>query len=210
VSVVDGGSWAWRGGQANSERFLRFLDVLLASAALLAAIPLLVVIGILVKLDSPGPMLFVQERLGRFRVPFPCIKFRTMQVDAERRTGPVWACDRDPRITRIGRLLRRSRLDELPQLVNVLRGEMSMVGPRPIRRHFADQLAVLIPGYDRRFDVRPGITGWAQVNRGYAASFDEQAVKFDLDMYYLRHVSVWLYLQIVARTVRAVVRLEGA
>jgi lipopolysaccharide/colanic/teichoic acid biosynthesis glycosyltransferase len=161
-------------------------------------------------LDSPGRVLFVQDRLGRWRVPFRCLKFRTMCEDAERDTGPVWATAGDPRITRVGQFLRKSRMDELPQLINVMRGEMSIVGTRPIRHYFAEQLAQLIPFYDVRFLEKPGLTGWAQVKYQYSSSFTEQIEKFYYDYYYIRNRSISLDVYVMLLTVAVMVRMKGA
>jgi lipopolysaccharide/colanic/teichoic acid biosynthesis glycosyltransferase len=191
-------------------RFKRILDVVLASAGLALLAPLFCLIALAIKLDSPGRVLLVQDRLGRRRVPFGCLKFRTMCEDAERHTGPVWATPDDPRITRVGRFLRQSRIDELPQLINVLRGEMSIVGTRPIRHYFAEQLAGLIPFYDVRFLEKPGLTGWAQVKYQYSSSFTEQIEKFYYDYYYIRNRSISLDLYIMLLTVAVMVRMKGA
>jgi exopolysaccharide biosynthesis polyprenyl glycosylphosphotransferase len=191
-------------------RIKRLLDVAIASLALLWLAPLLCLISLAIKLDSPGPVLFRQERLGQWRRPFSCLKFRTMCEDAERHTGPVWAASDDPRITRVGRFLRKSRMDELPQLLNVLRGEMSLVGTRPIRGYFADQLAELIPFYDLRFLEKPGLTGWAQVKYRYSSSYTEQIEKFYFDYYYIRNRSLALDLYIMFMTVAVVMRMKGA
>lgn len=191
-------------------RFKRALDIVLASVALLLLGPLIGIIAAAIKLDSEGSVFLVQERLGRWRAPFPCLKFRTMCEDAERHTGPVWATADDPRITRVGRFLRKSRMDELPQLVNVLRGEMSLVGTRPIRQFYADQLAELIPFYDLRFLEKPGLTGWAQVKYRYSSSITEQIEKFYYDYYYIRNRSIALDLYIMSLTVAVMVRMKGA
>jgi len=190
-------------------RLKRTLDVVLATAALLLLAPLFGLIALAIKLDSAGPVFFVQDRLGRRRVPFGCLKFRTMCEDAERQTGPVWASVDDPRITRVGRFLRKSRMDELPQLINVLRGQMSIVGTRPIRHYFADQLAELIPFYELRFLEKPGLTGWAQVRYRYSSSFTEQIEKFYYDYYYIRNRSIFLDLYIMLITVAVMVRMKG-
>lgn len=188
----------------------RVLDVVLASVGLVLLAPLFGLIALAIKLDSPGRVLFVQDRLGRWRVPFRCLKFRTMCEDAERDTGPVWATMNDPRITRIGQFLRKSRMDELPQLINVFRGEMSIVGTRPIRHYFAEQLAELIPFYDVRFLEKPGLTGWAQVKYQYSSSFTEQIEKFYYDYYYIRNRSISLDLYVMLLTVGVMVRMKGA
>jgi lipopolysaccharide/colanic/teichoic acid biosynthesis glycosyltransferase len=190
-------------------RIKRALDVAIAGVGLALAAPLLCLVALAIKLDSPGPALLVQERLGRWRRPFPCLKFRTMCDDAERDTGPVWATANDPRITRIGRFLRKSRIDELPQLINVVRGEMSLVGTRPIRRYYADQLADLIPFYDLRFLEKPGLTGWAQIKYRYPSSVTEQGEKFVFDYYYVKNRSIALDLYIMLRTVSVVAGMKG-
>jgi lipopolysaccharide/colanic/teichoic acid biosynthesis glycosyltransferase len=206
--VVDHLLSALAAAQPDS-RAKRLVDVLVGSLALLATLPLFALIAVATRLDSPGPVFFVQERLGRLRAPFSCLKFRTMRHDAEHATGPVWALPDDPRITRVGRFLRRSRLDELPQLINVDRGEMSIVGARPIRRHFADQLAARVPFYDIRFLQKPGLTGWAQIKHSYSSTFAEQIEKFNHDYYYIRNYSIWLDLHIMILTVGEMIRMKG-
>jgi len=184
-------------------------DKLIAMFGILASVPFMVLFGLAIKLTSPGPVIFRQERLGLHEKPFVLMKFRTMIDHAERETGPKWAGEHDPRITTVGRILRKTRLDELPQLFNVLKGEMSIVGPRPIRKHFADILAQDIPCYRLRFTVKPGITGWAQVCGDYAGSHEGQREKFEYDLYYLRHQSLYLDLLILCKTVTTVFRLRG-
>ena len=206
--VVDHLVSALAAGQSDSPA-KRLVDVLVGSLALLVTLPLFALIAVAIRLDSPGPVFFVQERLGRLRAPFSCLKFRTMRHDAEHATGPVWALPDDPRITRVGRFLRRSRLDELPQLINVVRGEMSIVGARPIRRHFADQLAAHVPFYDIRFAQKPGLTGWAQIKHSYSSTFAEQIEKFYYDYYYIRNYSIWLDLHIIILTFGEIIRLKG-
>jgi lipopolysaccharide/colanic/teichoic acid biosynthesis glycosyltransferase len=196
--------------ESPGRRIKRALDLSLASIGLLFLAPLLCLVALAIKLDSPGPVFLMQERLGRWRRAFPCLKFRTMCEDAERHTGPVWATADDPRITRVGRFLRKSRMDELPQLINVLRGEVSLVGTRPIHRHFAEQLADLVPFYDLRFLEKPGLTGWAQVKYRYSLSFTEQIEKFYFDYYYIRNRSVALDLYIMLLTAAVMVRMKGA
>ncbi len=157
----------------------------------------------------PGPLLYRQTRLGRGGRPFTVIKFRTMRPDAEQDTGAVWAAAGDDRITPVGRWLRRSRVDELPQVINVIRGEMSLIGPRPERPEFVDRLASQIPFYRARHAVKPGVTGWAQVRFGYGQSIDDVHTKLEYDLYYVRHAGFYLDALIVLKTIGVVLRLQG-
>jgi lipopolysaccharide/colanic/teichoic acid biosynthesis glycosyltransferase len=191
-------------------RCRRLLDISLALALLIAMVWAMLAVAVLIACESPGSVFFVQQRLGRHRRPFNCMKFRTMYVDAERDSGPVWATRMDPRVTRIGRVLRRTRLDELPQLFNVLRGDMAIVGPRPIRRHFADQLSALDRRFERRFEVKPGLTGWAQVSLDYPSTVDAQLQKLDYDLFYIDHQSIWFDLRIMILTFGTVLMRRGA
>jgi sugar transferase (PEP-CTERM system associated) len=171
----------------------RILEFAVALLALLLVSPVLVLLALLVVLDSRGPVFYRQERVGEKGLPFMLFKLRTMRIDAEKETGPIWARgDGDPRMTRVGRLLRVLRLDELPQLVNVLRGEMSFVGPRPERPHFVQKLRTVIPYYDERHSVKPGITGWAQIKFGYGSNLEDAEEKLQFDLYYIKHMS-WLF-----------------
>jgi exopolysaccharide biosynthesis polyprenyl glycosylphosphotransferase len=183
-------------------------DVAFAAAALVALAALLPVVGPLIRAASPGPVFYRQRRVGRGGRPFVLYKLRTMVDDAEP-GGPVWARPGDPRITPIGRVLRRSRLDELPQALNVLRGEMSLIGPRPERPELVDRLAAVLPFYRARHAVRPGLTGWAAVHAGYAASEADALVKLQYDLYYIKHQSLLLDARILWRTVALVLRLSG-
>jgi exopolysaccharide biosynthesis polyprenyl glycosylphosphotransferase len=187
----------------------RGLSIATSSLLLLLSAPLLAVAALAVRLDSRGPVLFRQLRTGRRGLPFPILKFRTMTVDAER-DGAAWATAGDPRITRVGRWLRRFRVDELPQLWNVLRGDMDLVGPRPERPEFVTELRRKIPYYDLRTVVRPGITGWAQVKYPYAASVEEAREKLQYDLYYVRHLSLSLDLLVLALTAKVVIGGRGA
>ena len=187
----------------------KFISLLLASILTTLTLPLIPLIFVLIKLTSPGPALYKQKRLGTHRRVFDCYKFRTMHADAEADTGPMWASDDDPRITRIGRFLRRTRLDEIPQLWNVLRGDMAFVGPRPERPEFVEKLTAQIPYYNLRHAVRPGLTGWAQINYGYGSSVEESKEKLCYDLYYIRNVSPMLDLLIVFYTIRAVIIGRG-
>jgi lipopolysaccharide/colanic/teichoic acid biosynthesis glycosyltransferase len=186
----------------------RALDVMLVLCAAPLAVILVGLAALAVKLTSRGPALFVQERLGRHGVPFLCYKLRTMIVNAENGV-PCWAADHDPRITGVGRWLRRTRLDELPQLYNIWRGDMSLVGVRPIRRYFARVLAEKEPRYAVRFLAKPGLTGWDQVNNGYPNTLEGQLRKFRYDLYYLKNASFWLDLRILGKTILVVLRCTG-
>lgn len=188
---------------------LRFVSLLLALFLTLLTLPVLPVIYLLIKLTSRGPVLYKQKRVGLGQRVFDCYKFRTMRQDAEADTGPTWASDEDPRITRVGHFLRRTRLDEIPQLWNVLKGDMGFVGPRPERPEFTEKLSRQIPYYNLRHFVRPGLTGWAQVNYGYGSTVDEAKEKLRYDLYYVRNVSVMLDLLIVFYTIRAVIIGRG-
>ena len=161
---------------------------MLGLAGLVLTLPLLLLVAVLVKLDSPGPVLYQQKRVGLGGRTFTLVKFRSMGVDAEA-AGPRWASERDPRVTRLGRLLRLTRVDELPQLLNVLAGSMSLVGPRPERPHFVEQLTQAIPHFANRVAVKPGLTGWAQMNYPYGASVEDARQKLAYDLY--DHPPLW-------------------
>jgi len=178
----------------------RALDVALAGGMLIFAAPLLPVLAWLVRRSGPGPIVFRQQRLGEGGQPFEVLKFRTMVQNAEEPGKAIWAAQHDPRITRTGKLMRRTRLDELPQLWNVLRGDMSMIGPRPERPEFVDLLTAEVPFWTRRHLVKPGLTGWAQVRRGYTDDAEGTADKLSYDLYYLKHRSLILDLAIIAKT----------
>lgn len=184
----------------------RALDLILgALAAICAALPMLL-IALAVRLDSPGPAIYRQERLGLDGKPFTLFKFRSMRTDAES-GGPRWAEKYDPRVTRAGRVLRMTRLDELPQLWNILRGEMSFVGPRPERKYFYEAFEERLPGFSRRMAVKPGLTGWAQVNGGYDLQPPDKLL---FDMEYIRKRSIGLDLRCLLMTVRIVLGGHGA
>lgn len=187
----------------------RLIDIVLASMGLILTSPALLLACIAIKISSAGPIFFRQERLGLKEKPFILIKFRTMIQDAERHCGPKWACEKDPRITPVGRFLRKTRLDELPQLLNVLKGEMSFVGPRPIRKHFADILAQKFPFYRLRFTVKPGITGWAQVKGDYAGSVEGQLNKLEYELYYIQNQSIFMDMLIILKTCQTVLFSRG-
>jgi exopolysaccharide biosynthesis polyprenyl glycosylphosphotransferase len=185
------------------------VDVLLAAVGIALSAPLVLATAMAVRLDSPGPVLYRQERVGEGGRTFTLCKFRSMRTDAETGT-PIWATDHDDRVTRIGRFIRLTRLDELPQLWNVLRGDMSFVGPRPERAFFVAQLAEAIPFYTERHVVKPGVTGWAQVKYRYGSTVEDAMEKLRYDLYYIKHQSVLFDLSIVVDTVKVIVSAKGA
>lgn len=187
----------------------RAFDLTMGILILLLTWPLMVFTAIAVRFDSAGPILFTQERVGRDGRPFVLLKFRSMRADAEKATGPVWAKQDDPRITRVGRFIRKTRLDELPQLVNVIAGHMSIVGPRPEREHFVAELAQKIPYFRQRHVVKPGLTGWAQINYRYGASFEDSLQKLQYDLYYIKNQSLLFDLSILFNTVKIVLLRKG-
>jgi len=188
----------------------RGLDIVLALGLLIFTLPLLLVTMLAIRLDGPGPIFYRQERVGLGHRTFMLLKFRSMVVNAEAGGIPRWASPGDARVTRIGRFLRLSRIDEIPQALNVLRGDMSIVGPRPERPGFVETLRLSIPHYDARAVVKPGITGWAQVNYPYGASVEDARIKLAYDLYYVRRRSLFLDLLILLATVRVVLFQEGA
>jgi len=188
----------------------RALEALVAASLLLLLLPLLGLLAIAIRLESRGPVLFRQERVGLKGKVFQLLKLRSMRQDAEA-GGPAWAsAGDDPRVTRVGRILRKLRLDEIPQLVNVVRGEMSIVGPRPERPHFVTQLRRVIPYYDERHNVPPGITGWAQVKFGYGSTIEDAERKLQFDLYYIKNLSPLLDLAILLETFKVMVFGRGA
>ncbi len=190
------------------ETFKRFLDL---AAAVLLGVPTLLIfplVALAIKLDDPGPILFRQKRMGKDGHLFDVIKFRTMVTDAERE-GAQWSTEGDHRITAIGHVLRKTRIDELPQLWNVLKAEMSLVGPRPERPEFVEQLVETIPFYETRHLVKPGLTGWAQINFRYGSSVDDAKEKLQYELYYIKNRSVLLELSILIKTLATVLRCEG-
>ena len=187
----------------------RIFDVVFAVVGLVFALPLIPLLALAVKLSSPGPVFFSQVRLGKDEKRFLLRKFRTMRQDAEKLTGAVWAKKDDPRITSIGRFLRKTRLDELPQLFNVLMGDMSFVGPRPERPEFVESLNEKIPYYSKRHSVKPGITGWAQVRYPYGASLEDSFEKLKYDLYYIKNYSLKLDFFILLETIKVVLFGKG-
>ena len=191
------------------KRIKRVLDVLFSFIILVVSFPVVLISAIAIKLDSEGPVFFTQERCGMNGELFRMVKFRSMFVDAEKRTGPVWSTKDDPRITRVGKVIRKLRIDEIPQMANVLKGEMSMVGPRPERPFFVEKLAEEIPYYKRRLKVRPGITGWAQVKHKYDETIEDVKVKLRYDLFYIENMSLRMDFKIIFRTVFVVLFGKG-
>jgi exopolysaccharide biosynthesis polyprenyl glycosylphosphotransferase len=198
-----------RGSHRFAALVSRLADIVLSLFLLALTLPLMLLTALAIKLDSPGPVFYRQERVGLDGVPFILAKFRSMRTDAETE-GPVWAAKGDSRVTRIGALMRATRIDELPQLINVLQGKMSFIGPRPERPHFVGKLAGMIPFYEARLQVRPGLTGWAQVNYPYGASTEDARMKLSYDLYYVRHRSILLDVLILFSTIRVILFQEGA
>jgi len=188
----------------------RSFDLVVSAVMLVLTLPLMLATALAIRLESPGPVIFRQERVGRGGRPFTCLKFRSMRADAEQDGVPRWAIEGDPRVTRVGRFIRKTRIDELPQLINVLRGDMSFVGPRPERPSFVGELNKTIPYYDLRHSVKPGVTGWAQVRYSYGASVEDARKKLQFDLYYVKNHSLFLDLVVLVETVRVVLFQEGA
>ena len=188
----------------------RLSDIIVGLALLSLTLPLMALTMLAIKIDSSGPVFYRQQRVGQFDKPFTLLKFRSMTADAEAGGNPVWAQRNDPRVTRVGRFIRATRIDELPQLVNVLVGEMSLVGPRPERPHFVEQLSRAIPFYRQRSYVKPGVTGWAQINFPYGASVEDAREKLAYDLYYVKNRSLLLDAAVLVSTVRVVLFGEGA
>jgi len=186
------------------ERVKRLMDILLSAIFLVLTSPILMLCAITLKLDSNGPVFFKQERMGLNQRPFNLIKFRTMIHNAEAKTGPMRAKKNDSRVTRLGKFLRKTRLDEIPQFINVLKGDMSFVGPRPIRKYFADRYSKKTHYYPLRFSVKPGITGWAQTRFGYSESDEDQIEKFQYDLFYIQEASLFLDLLIILKTIQTI------
>ena len=187
----------------------RIFDILVAVVALIFFLPLICATAIAIRLESSGPIFHLQERIGLNGRRFVTFKFRSMREDAEHGGTPQWAQEDDPRVTAVGKLIRRTRIDEIPQIFNVLRGEMSFVGPRPERPYFVDQLAAALPYYHARHRVKPGITGWAQLNYIYGASIEGAKQKLQYDLYYVKHYSIFLDFLIILQTVRVILWPQG-
>jgi sugar transferase (PEP-CTERM system associated) len=188
----------------------RAIDLVVSAVGAVLAAPIMLIVALAIRFTSHGPILYHQRRVGLHGQVFTVHKFRTMKTDAERHTGPMWSTANDDRITSIGRVLRRTRLDELPQLWNVLIGEMSFVGPRPERPEFVSQLTEKIPFYGQRHVLKPGLTGWAQVRYTYGASVEDAIEKLQYDLYYIKNLSVALDVVIMLETIKTVILRRGA
>jgi sugar transferase (PEP-CTERM system associated) len=198
------------GPRAQTLRYQSLWNLAAAAAGLVIAAPLMILTALAVRLTSPGPVLYRQVRVGLGGAPFTLYKFRSMRVDAEAKTGAVWASKDDPRTTAVGKIIRKIRFDELPQLFNVLRGEMTIVGPRPERPEFVKTLSEQIPYYRQRHCVRPGITGWAQINYKYGDTVEDTITKLEYDLYYIKNTSFTMDMYIIFHTLKAMLLTRGA
>jgi len=190
--------------------YKRIASIIVSITGLVFCLPLFPLILLAIRLTSPGSILYRQRRVGRDGIPFDCYKFRTMRADAEAEKGPTWAVDDDPRVTPIGRFLRMSRMDEIPQLWNVLKGDMSLVGPRPERPEFVEALIQEIPYYNLRHTIRPGITGWAQIRYRYGSSIEDAREKLRYDLFYIKNMSLGLDVLVFFQTIKVILWSQGA
>ena len=184
----------------------RVIDFIISLLSLVIVIPIILITSIFIMLESPGNPFYVQSRMGFMGKEFNLIKLRSMRTDAEK-NGAQWADKNDSRVTKVGRFIRKTRIDELPQIFNVLKGDMSIIGPRPERQIFVEEFVKYIPNFPKRLEVKPGLTGWAQVNGGYEI-LPEQ--KLELDLYYINNKSLWIDMEIVFKTVKIIFTGEGA
>ena len=196
-------------GSAIFKKTKRCVDIAISLLSLAVFLPVSLLIAAAIKLDSKGPIFYKQERVGEDGKVFELFKFRSMRTDAEE-NGPVWAQVGDDRVTRVGRIIRKLRLDEIPQMINVIKGEMSFVGPRPERPFFVEKLANEIPFYSHRHSIKPGITGWAQLYYPYGASKEDALEKLKYDLYYIKNMSPFMDLMIILETIKVVLFGKGA
>lgn len=188
-------------------KFKRFLDIIVSLVLLIPSSILILIFGILVKLETPGKMFYSQERVGIMGKPIYITKLRSMFQDAEKKSGAMWAKKNDARVTKVGSFIRKTRIDELPQLFSVLKGDLSLIGPRPERPIFTEEFSKDIPGFEKRLQITPGLSGWAQVNGGYDALPAEKLVD---DLYYIDHVNPWMDFKILWMTIKVVLTGHGA
>ena len=188
----------------------RLSEIILSAVGLILTFPLLTLTALLIRLDSRGPIFFRQERVGENDKTFHILKFRSMIQSAEAEGDAVWAEKDDPRVTRVGRIIRKLRIDDIPQMINVLKGEMSFVGPRPERPEFVVKLKKVIPYYSQRHIVKPGITGWAQIRYTYGSSIEDARIKLQHDLYYIKNMSTLLDLMIIFQTIKVVLLRKGS
>jgi sugar transferase (PEP-CTERM system associated) len=188
----------------------RVIDIVVSAIGLLVSAPITLLTAVVIKFDSPGPIFYRQERVGQNDEPVTIYKFRSMRESAEANGGPVWAAEDDPRVTRVGKIIRKLRIDEIPQMINVLKGEMSLVGPRPERPFFVQTLNKRIPYYSLRHSIKPGITGWAQICYPYGDSEDDAIEKLQYDLYYMKNMSPLFDLQIIFESLKVVLLGKGA
>lgn len=205
-SYIDAIDYSNVKGSLLFDMYQRVLDIVLSVIGLLIGIPLMVIFGILIKVEDNGPITYKQERLGKGGKRFYIYKLRSMRTDAEK-FGAQWAEKDDPRITKVGKFIRKTRIDEIPQLFNILKGDMSIIGPRPERPSFTEEFNQEIPGFIDRLAVKPGLTGWAQVNGGYEITPEEKLIE---DIYYIKNRSILLDLKILFKTVKVVLTGDGA
>lgn len=212
IALVSTGVFGWlvRFARKRFLEFKRFFDTIVSAIGIVMVLPVLAVAALVIKIVSPGPVFFRQERVGWGGKVFHIYKLRTMRVDAEKHTGPVWAREDDPRLIRFGKLIRKMHIDELPQLFNVLRGDMSIVGPRPERPVFVAQLSNEIRDYRKRISVRPGITGLAQIRHKYDETIKDVKKKVKFDLLYIREMCLMVDLRILLRTIVVSARGKGA
>jgi exopolysaccharide biosynthesis polyprenyl glycosylphosphotransferase len=204
--LFDGGFFDF--SESYFQRIKRVIDIIFSAISLLMTLPITLAVALAIRLDSPGPIFYRQERVGYEGEVFSILKFRTMYQNAEK-NGAVWAQENDPRVTRVGKWIRLFRVDEIPQLWNIMRGEMSLIGPRPERPEFVAEFQKIIPYYFIRHLIKPGLSGWAQVNYRYGASIDDTIIKLEYDFFYLKNFSLWLDLKIIIRTIGTVFFMQG-
>jgi lipopolysaccharide/colanic/teichoic acid biosynthesis glycosyltransferase len=212
LALISTGIFGWLAGFARRRftEFKRFFDTLVSAIGIVIAMPIIAITGMVIKIVSPGPIFFRQERVGWDGRIFKIYKIRTMELDAEKYTGPVWARENDPRLIKFGRLIRKMHIDELPQLFNVLKGEMSIVGPRPERPVFVRQLSREVRDYQKRIRVRPGITGLAQIWHKYDETIEDVKKKVRYDLLYIREMCLMVDLRIMLQTIVVAARGKGA